>query len=1705
MGGSFLIIQTMSNLGTLWFDTHLKDTAVKDAESIRKRLEKSLKTNVSANVGVDKSALKADLKAALKDVRPVVRIDVMVDKVSANRAVKEAVASAQQSDAATRATNSRTVATQRLARAQAAAANATNAHTRSMVKLNASFGQGISFSSRLGSTIAGIYSVSLLGRFGTQLIQIGGEFQKQRLALENMLGSLAKADAMYSRMKDLAVESPFTFKDLMGYTKQLTAFQIPYEEVFDTTKRLADISAGLGVDMNRIILAYGQVRSAAFLRGQEVRQFTEAGIPLLDALAKKFTELEGKAVSVGGVIDKISKRKVSFQNVKDVLWDLTDEGGKFYNAQANLMESLSGKLDKLRDSYEIAVAEIAQGNNAILGTLLDSLTALAGHIGTLAGLVTTGTAAWLVYKAAVVAANVAHQISLWLRLIAIKAAATNATRAMTAAQIALNAAMSANPIAIVLAALAVAIGLYMSFSGATKDTAEAFRELNGEHQKSIDMIGENSQKAKSYINTLNDENASLDKQKLAYERLQAIYPNMFGNMDIEQAKRLSNIQLLNLESKEAIKATRAKLESYRADLKILEAKEKAKVDQLESVGPGHPIYSQLFGKRGKKYADEKSAEERITARQNLIDIQSKISETDEALATLGKKAETASANITSRWYKDATRMAGKFTDLLPSSTEDYAEYLDKIKKEFDSVNSELKKRTPNAPDYKALKDREKVLSNIYYNALGGAKEGLKGGSGSKSDKELEAFKNKVALYKKFFAEFEKAKDMYGRNGALPLMKDMGFGDVFDWGLGDVTNYSSSLRELTHGLAATTEKRKKFLNTTDADIVARGIKEEGDELRQYAEQLDIVLDKMREGYDTYKRWYELTGNKELAASIAGVSMDRDYADYLRGEMRKYLGKVGSNKDVDNVLGLGKAEVENEFGKNSIILKFWEAWRENNRNIRKSNLALFEEAIKDAKRYEHKVADVNNELERQLTAIDAMTGISDAEKERLKSSRRANAQEQLSKLSLENFQKSNDWGRVFGDLGNMSLPTIRNMITAMKEYGDAASLSVENTKAWNEAMQKLLDRKTVLDPLKTLKELASELSDMPTEQGILRGNMKTLGRIVEEAEEKYDADGTEENLIALEKARENLNKENARYNRLLDREQELVNLMAKAVQELGSSIGQLGDDLSQLGSDIGGKTGDILNGFGGMLGSLGKGISALGNEKARMGGFQGALGKASVVAGVASAMIQMNKSLARILPSVDKIYEKHAEEVRELSELSKSISSIELSRAKRDAAEKKRNANGLSALVYDAGVHGKALGSYFNVANSAQAIYNNKQAGWKKAVGPVVGAIAGVVAGIFTFGAGSALGAAVGTALGSALGGVLSATTTAVASTIIASGIGAAIGQGVSSGVSAVVYNAGETAAVDNLRIETRKKTFFKGQKTQDLASWVRENLNQELFDKETGLLNIDVAEQVLNDYGNKLVGETKATLEELLRLSEEAQAYLDSVGEYIGDKFSSVADAMTDALWDWLSDGEDVMDSFYEYARDTFRNVAKDVMKNFLQQTILEDYMKELKSSFATYGILRQEGREDADKMIVDRVAQLTDAMIAGYEREVPVAQALLSYMDEAFKGIGIDISNADSSSSSSSGSIKSITESTADLLASYINAIRADVSMNRGELAVYLPSFNALLGRGNVIAEAQVQLQTQIASNTLRNAEAAEAIRQALHKIETGDTKLRIA
>lgn len=373
--------------------------------------------------------------------------------------------------------------------------------------------QGLfNYSQQLSRAFALLFSVSQIRNYIRQIKDVTAEFEKQKIALGSLLQSQDKANELFGQITNLAVRSPFTIKELNSYTKQLAAYNIQYENLFDTTKMLADVSAGLGVDMQRLILAFGQVKAATVLRGclgkgtkiqlfngdyklvedvvvgdelmgdngtmrtvketivgreqmykvcskdsrfndyrvnenhiltlfdtltqsnvdiyvldylkepqrylgatingtyeisverdivddyygfvidgnkrfviedsiithnTEVRQFTEAGFGILGELAKYYTELEGRLVSVGDVQDRITKKMVKFADVEEIFKRVTSAGGMFYNMQEKLAQTLAGRWSNLTDRIELMMNEIGQSNMAIFNALIGVASTLA--------------------------------------------------------------------------------------------------------------------------------------------------------------------------------------------------------------------------------------------------------------------------------------------------------------------------------------------------------------------------------------------------------------------------------------------------------------------------------------------------------------------------------------------------------------------------------------------------------------------------------------------------------------------------------------------------------------------------------------------------------------------------------------------------------------------------------------------------------------------------------------------------------------------------------------------------------------------------------------------------------------------------------------------------------------------------------------------------------------------------------------------------------------------------------------------------------------------------------------------------------------------------------------------------------------------------------------------------------------------------------
>lgn len=419
----------MADLGNLYFDILFRDKTAEQRKKLKAEITKDLQAKL--DVGFDKKKLVGDMKTLLQSEK--FKINVVVDKASTTQAVRAALqaaglntnftasdlraakAAAIQTKAEASAAAARELARQRAARAAKAeldlanarerSANAARRHMTATLNMNGAMNSQLSIVGQLRNEFLGLYSIYAAQNFLRAVVDIGGELENQKIAIASILQDEGKATTIFNQIKKLAVASPFGVMDLNQYAKQLSAYSIPYNELYDTMKRLADISAGVGVDMGRIILAFGQIKAAKFLKGTELRQLTEANIPMVDKLAERFSKLEGRIVSAGEVLDMISKKKVTFEDVKDVLWELTDDGGMFHNMQEVLSESVKSKWKNLADAIDIMLGDIAESMGSTLKWTAESLTTLAQNWKEVVPFITAATAAFGTYRVAVYAGS----------------------------------------------------------------------------------------------------------------------------------------------------------------------------------------------------------------------------------------------------------------------------------------------------------------------------------------------------------------------------------------------------------------------------------------------------------------------------------------------------------------------------------------------------------------------------------------------------------------------------------------------------------------------------------------------------------------------------------------------------------------------------------------------------------------------------------------------------------------------------------------------------------------------------------------------------------------------------------------------------------------------------------------------------------------------------------------------------------------------------------------------------------------------------------------------------------------------------------------------------------------------------------------------------------------------------------------------------
>lgn len=472
--------------------------------------------------------------------------------------------------------------------------------------------------SRLVKRLAVYASFQYTSQFLTNIREVTAQFELQRISLGAIIQDQQKANQLFAEIKSFALTSPLKILDLTKYTKQVAAYGFETEKLFDTTKMLADISVGLGVDFGRTVLAYSQVFTTGFLRASEARQMTEQGIPIVDKLAKKLTELNGRIYTAAEVMDMMSKRAISFELVEQVFKDMTSAGGEFYNMQVKQSQTLFGMWSKLGDAAAIMYDQIGNTSsiNAGMKLAIRSIESMMRNWKTTARVLDSVAVAMTVYivglknaaiaskalTSAVALENLAHQqqiirtpkivagiiginnakkISTLLTGLHTKAVLSEAaaTNVLTKGFWKLTAAMLANPWVAAASAIALVGVALFHFIGNTETAAERAEKLNNSVASLKNLDDTTKPLIDTYNELINKTERTAEEQKKLSEvthELAKQYPGAItaiGNFgeEVELAADKLN-QLYQAEKQARMENTRHELE--KTEQKITETEEK---------------------------------------------------------------------------------------------------------------------------------------------------------------------------------------------------------------------------------------------------------------------------------------------------------------------------------------------------------------------------------------------------------------------------------------------------------------------------------------------------------------------------------------------------------------------------------------------------------------------------------------------------------------------------------------------------------------------------------------------------------------------------------------------------------------------------------------------------------------------------------------------------------------------------------------------------------------------------------------------------------------------------------------------------------------------------------------------------------------------------------------------------------------------------
>lgn len=829
------------------------------------------------------------------------------------------------------------------------------------------------------------------------------------------------------------------------------------------------------------------------------------------------------------------------------------------------------------------------------------------------------------------------------------------------------------------------------------------------------------------------------------------------------------------------------------------------------------------------------------------------------------------------------------------------------------------------------------------------------------------------------------------------------------------------------LARTKEWKERLKSAGIKEDDGRETKDTGKSARDYQDELADARIRAQQKLEAARisvmqegiRKRQALARQELDESLAQIDKEErdtlkkmDEAEKKRGvkstpEERQAVRDNASQQRAMATMGYLKEsyDIEKEFRDRN--LREWVEYYKEYGTYQEKRAALDKE-------YNHKIGQLYEERRKAEAEGDA-AGVESLDLQIARATK--DKGKELIKLDYKQLTESPDYIRAFENLRETSTGTLNSLLEQFEKAKQAAAqvLSPEDLREYTTTIREIMDELDSRNPFQALADRKSELAEAERELAEARKNLETVnagGRVSTGVRYNDRTGKMEETYLTAAAAME-------KYNKAQDKVARSSSRVEKAEKEAADIVGELARAVGELGGAIGGQAGEIITLMGDValftlttIDSLGKvaqtGVNAI-----------SAVEKASVILTIISAAIQLFQKISELGNNrAFRQYEAYAEKIKEINALTDAVNEYRIAALEAQQAESNWfSADNLKNLRDYRALHDEVAKAYADKAMESQAIYRNQSGG-----GWLTGALNWVM-------------------------GNLSALSWWDEWRDI-------WGQG--------DYKEGQTAAINNLRIETRKKSsgFLgtgiggKSQKTEDLVTWARNQGLGELFDDE-GLINKELAQSLIDNYGDKLVGQTKETLEALIELREKYDEYIEQLHEYVSSLYEPLTENFVDGLWDWFDNGKDALDSFKDYASDTFRDIVSDMMRTIVLDKVVGSFGDDIAALYEEYA----KGKIDETELM-KKVAERTEGLVGDYQSAIPELQNIMDLVGGYLKDAGIDIRQPEGSSQSGrAGTVTSMTEETAGRLEGIGNAALDRIINIDNNLTRHLEGMATSLGK----------------------------------------------